>query len=133
MKRDLNLEGFSVSGSIIDFFALRKIIPDYRPINRRPDNILKYPLIISLTVCTCILVCFNQDKNRLLRQRWSAAGEENSPLIKLRINQPDNMSLLQARKKSAETVWEYFSFNLKAFCPSGKSFLFPSLNIIETL
>ena len=56
MKRDLNLEGFSVSGSIIDFFALRKIIPDYRPINRRPDKILKYPLIISLTVhlYTCL-------------------------------------------------------------------------------
>ena len=36
-KRDLNLEGFSVQGSIRDCFALRKLVPDYRPIKRKPD------------------------------------------------------------------------------------------------
>ena len=45
MKRDLNLEGFLVLGSIIDCAALRKLVSDYRPTNRRPDKILKYPLI----------------------------------------------------------------------------------------
>ena len=88
------------------------LVPDYRPTNKRPGKILKNPFI-----------------NQFDRP---AAGEEKSTLIKLGINQLDDMSLLQARKKSAETVWEYFSFNLKAFCPSGKSLLFPSLNIIET-
>ena len=44
MKRDLNLEGFSVLGSsIIDCVALRKLV--YRPKNRGPDKILKNPLI----------------------------------------------------------------------------------------
>ena len=45
MKRDLKLEGISVLGSIMDFVAFRKLVPDYRPTNRRPDKILKYPLI----------------------------------------------------------------------------------------
>ena len=46
MKRDLNLEGFSVLGSIIDCVALRKLV--YRPKNRGPDKILKNPLINQL-------------------------------------------------------------------------------------
>ena len=50
MKRDLNLEGFSVLGSIIDWVALKKLVPDYRPTNRRPDKILKYPLINQFDV-----------------------------------------------------------------------------------
>ena len=41
-KRDLNLEGFSVLGSIIDCVALRKLVD--RPKNRRPDKIIKNPL-----------------------------------------------------------------------------------------
>ena len=45
MKRDLKLEGISVLGNIMDFVAFRKLVPDYRPTNRRPDKILKYPLI----------------------------------------------------------------------------------------
>ena len=45
MRRDLNLDGFSVLVSIIDCAALRKLVSDYRPTNRRPDKILKYPLI----------------------------------------------------------------------------------------
>lgn len=46
MKRDLNLEGFSVLGSIIDCVPLRKLVS--RPKNRRPDKILKNPLINQL-------------------------------------------------------------------------------------
>ena len=46
-EEDLNLEGFSVLGSsIIDCVALRKLV--YRPKNRRPDKILKNPLINQL-------------------------------------------------------------------------------------
>ena len=57
MKRDLNLEGFSVLGSITDCVALRKLV--YKPKNRRPDKILENPLIYQLESA---LVCFNQDK-----------------------------------------------------------------------
>ena len=40
------MEGFSVLGSITDCVALRKLV--YRPKNRRPDKILKNPLINQL-------------------------------------------------------------------------------------
>ena len=50
MKRDLKLEGISVLGNIMDFVAFRKLVPDYRPTNRRPDKILKYPLINQFDV-----------------------------------------------------------------------------------
>ena len=39
------MEGFSVLGSIIDWVDLKKLVPGYRPTNRGPDKILKYPLI----------------------------------------------------------------------------------------
>ena len=66
MKRDLNLEGFSVLGSISD--ALRKLVADDRPTNRRPDKILKYPLINQFDVhlCTCLFQPKKTD-NRLSR------------------------------------------------------------------
>ena len=61
MKRDLNLEGFSVLGSsIIDCVALRKLV--YRPTNRRPDKILKNPLINKFAGTLVYRVCFSQDK-----------------------------------------------------------------------
>ena len=84
------MEGFSVLGSIIDCVALRKLV--YRPKNRRPDKIIKNPL--------------NQLDGALLYLFVSA--KTKCPFIKLGINQPDDMSLLQARKKSAETLGIFF-------------------------
>ena len=67
MKRDLKLEGISVLGSIMDFVAFRKLVPDYRPTNRRPDKILKYPLINQFDVhlCTCLFQPKQKTDNRL--------------------------------------------------------------------
>ena len=84
MKRDLKLEGISVLGNIMDFVAFRKLVPDYRPTNRRPDKILKNPLINQLDGALVYLF---------------VSAKTKCPLIKLGINQPDDMSLLQARKK----------------------------------
>ena len=69
MKRDLNLEGFSVLGSIIDWVALKKLVPDYRPTNRRPDKILKYPLINQFDVhlYTCLFQPKQKTDNKLSR------------------------------------------------------------------
>ena len=101
MKRDLNLEGFSVLGRIIDCVALRKLVQDYRPINRRPDKILKYSLINQFGSALVYLFVSAKTKNRqqTFKIKMAAAGEEKSPFIRLGINQPDDMSLLQARKK----------------------------------
>ena len=67
MKRDLNLEGFSVLGSIIDRVALKKLVPDYRPTNRMPEKILKYPLIDQFDVhlCACLFQPKQKTDNRL--------------------------------------------------------------------
>ena len=62
MKRDLNLEGFSVLGSIIDCVPLRKLV--YRPKNRRPDKILKYPLINQFDGALVYLFVSAKTKNR---------------------------------------------------------------------
>ena len=75
------MEGFSVLGSITDCVALRKLV--YRPKNRRLDKIIKNPL--------------NQLDGALVYLFFSA--KTKCPLIKLGIDQPDDMSLLQARKK----------------------------------
>jgi len=64
MKRDLILEDFSVLGIIIDCVALRKLVPDYRPINRRPDKILKYPLINQFDGALVYLFVSAKTKNR---------------------------------------------------------------------
>ena len=67
MKRDLKLEGFSVLGSIMDCVALRKLVQDYRPKNRRPDKILKYPLINQFDVhlYTCLFQPNPKTDNKL--------------------------------------------------------------------
>ena len=64
MKRDLNLEGFSVLVSIIDCAALRKLVPDYKPTNSRPDEILKYPLINQFDNALLYLFVSVKTKNR---------------------------------------------------------------------
>ena len=62
------MEGFSVPGSIIDCFPLRKLVPDYRPTNRRPDKILKNPLIHQFDGAFVYLFVSAKTKyNRLLR------------------------------------------------------------------
>ena len=58
------MEGFSVPGSIIDSFALRKLVPDYRPTNRRPDKILKNPLINQFEGAHVYLLVSAKTKNR---------------------------------------------------------------------
>ena len=62
MKRDLNLEGFSVLGSIIDCVPLRKLV--YRPKNRRPDKILENPLINQLESALMYLCVSTKTKYR---------------------------------------------------------------------
>ena len=66
MKRDLNLEGFAVLGSIMDCVALRKLVPYYRSTNRKLDKILKYPLInlFDGALYYCVLFCLSQDRKR---------------------------------------------------------------------
>ena len=84
-KKENEGEGFSVQGSIRDCFALRKLVPDYRPINRRPDKLLKYPLINQFDVH--LFQPKQKTDNRLSRSSWPAAGEEKFPLIKLSAGQ----------------------------------------------
>ena len=71
MKRDLKLEGISVLGNIMDFVAFRKLVPDYRPTSRKPDKILKNPLINLFNgALVCVHTLFQprqKTDNRLLR------------------------------------------------------------------
>ena len=90
MKRDLNLEGFSVLGSIIDCVALRKLVPDYRPINRRPDKILKYPLINQFDGALVYLFVSAKTKNR-----------QQTFKIKMARRRRGKISLDKTRDKSA--------------------------------
>ena len=92
MKRDLNLEGFSVLGSsIIDCVALRKLVQDYRPINRRPDKILKYPIINQFNgALVCYLFVSAKTKNR-----------QQTFKIKMARRRRGKISLDKTRDKSA--------------------------------
>ena len=90
MKRDLNLEDFSVLGIIIDSVALRKLVPDYRPINRRPDEILKYPLINQFDGALVYLFVSAKTKNR-----------QETINIKMGCRRQGKISLDKTRDKSA--------------------------------
>ena len=62
MKRDLNLEGFSVLGRIIDCVALRKLV--CRPKRQKADKILKNPLINQWGSALVYLFVSAKTKNR---------------------------------------------------------------------
>ena len=71
MKRDLNLEGFAVLGSIMDCVALRKLV--YRPKKpRRPDKILQNPLINQLD--GALVYLFVSAKTKYRQQTFEEDG-----------------------------------------------------------
>ena len=89
MKRDLNLEGFSVLGSsIIDCVALRKLV--YRPKYRRPDKILKNPLINQLG--SALVYLFVSAKTKYRQQTFK---------MKMARRRRGKMPLDKTRDKSA--------------------------------
>ena len=89
-KKENEGEGFSVQGSIRDCFALRKLVPDYRPINRRPDKILKYPLINQFDGALVYLFVSAKTKNR-----------QETFKIKMARRRRGKISLDKTRDKSA--------------------------------
>ena len=85
MKRDLNLEGFSVLGSIMDCVALRKLV--YRPKNRRPDKILKNPLINQLDgalVYYLFVSAKSKYRQHTFKMKMARRRREKMPLDKTR-------------------------------------------------
>ena len=82
------MEGFSVLGSISD--ALRKLVADDRPTNRRPDKILKYPLINQFDSALVYLFVSDKTKNK-----------KQTSKIKMTCRRRGKISLDLTRDKSA--------------------------------
>ena len=82
MKRDLNLEGFSVLGSIIDCVALRKLV--YRPKNRGPDKILKNPLINQLESALLCVSTKTKYRQQTFTMKMARRRRRKMPLDKTR-------------------------------------------------
>ena len=72
-------------------------------------------------------------RQQTFKMKMARRRQGKMPLDKTRDKSAWRHEHAAGKKKNQLKLWEYFLFNLNDFCPSGKSFLFPSLNIIKTL